>query len=131
MVLLVLIQLSLLRNKIKMTNYERIDSNSIVFNVDLRIYPDIVISKALYWLAGAFIIERSSINDYVQRIVLEKKDSILSKEDFVELKIKLNQDFTDFKLRSIIDVQTQNIRDILYVKAFADNDDFEDYNLTD
>ncbi len=114
-----------------MMNYKRISFNSIAFNIDLKVYSDIVISKTLYWLAEDFIIERYSVDDFYQHIVLEKKKNDLSEEEIIRLKIKINQNLVDFKLRSIINDETRNIRDILYVKAFANNDDFEDYNLSD
>ena len=37
--------------------------------------------------------------------------------------------FTLPKNRDLITNETKDIRNILYVKAFANNDDFEDFNL--
>ena len=42
---------------------------------------------------------------------------------------KFNQDLIDYKNRDLIMHETKDIRNILYVKAFANNDDFEDFNL--
>ena len=39
------------------------------------------------------------------------------------------QDLIDYKNRDLITNETKDIRNILYVKAFANNDDFEDFNL--
>lgn len=113
-----------------MTGFEQISNTKIRFYVDSSIYNDSVISKVLYWLIDAFYVERKSTNDAQQQITLEKKQGEISTEELTPLKIKLNQDFIDFKTRDIINRETQNIRDILYIKAFANNDEFEDYNLT-
>jgi len=60
---------------------------------------------------------------------LEKKDEFISEDEFRILKENINQRFIDFKNRDIIIQETKNIRDILYIKAFANNDDYEDFNL--
>ena len=44
-------------------------------------------------------------------------------------RLKFNQDLIDYKNRDLITNETKDIRNILYVKAFANNDDFEDFNL--
>lgn len=112
-----------------MNQFEQIADNKVQFVVDRYIYDDKVISKVLYWMLDFFIIERTSINEKSENIILEKKNGAINTFDFVELKKKIAQDFIDYKMRDIVNVETQNIRDILYVKAFSNNDDFEDYNL--
>lgn len=112
-----------------MTAFEIIGDNKIRFIVDISIYNDTVISKVLYWLTDAFFIDRSRIGKDNQQITLEKKQGTIDEEEMLQLREKLNQIFIDFKLRDIINSETRNIRDILYIKAFANNDDFEDYNL--
>lgn len=112
-----------------MTSFEQIGKNKICFVIDTSIYNENVISKVLYWLIDLFFIERKNINNDNQQILLEKKKGLISETDFVQIREKLSQDFIDFKTRDIVNRETQNIRDILYVKAFANNDDFEDYNL--
>ena len=42
---------------------------------------------------------------------------------------KFNQDLIDYKNRDLVINETKDIRNILYVKAFANNDDLEDINL--
>lgn len=103
--------------------------NQIRFSVDLTIYNEKVISKVLYWLTDQYLIYWQRISDTKQDIVLEKKSSIINDQEFKFLKEKINQDFIDYKNRDIIIEETKNIRDILYVKAFANNDEFEDFNL--
>lgn len=113
-----------------MNGFKRKNDNKICFIVDVSIYNDSVISKVLYWIIETFYIERESLEKNRQQIILEKKKGIISEDEFSHIKEKLNQDFVDFKSRDIINRETQNIRDILYIKAFANNDDFEDFNLT-
>lgn len=113
-----------------MNGFKRINENTVYFIVDGAIYNDAVISKVLYWLIDAFYMERKSFENNRQQIVLEKKKGIISEDELYHLKEKLNQDFIDFKLRDIVNAETQNIRDILYIKAFANSDEFEDYTLT-
>lgn len=113
-----------------MTTFEKIDDNKIRFIVDASIYNDHVISKVLYGLVESFYIERESIGYNKEQITLEKKTDVISDIELPILKKNLNRYFIDFKTRDIINHETQNIRDILYIKAFANNDDFEDYNLT-
>lgn len=108
---------------------ELIAENKILLSVDLTIFNERIISKVLYWLTDQYLIYWQSKSDTKQEIVLEKKDSFMTDQDFKLLKERINQDFIDYKNRDIIIEETKNIRDILYVKAFANNDEFEDFNL--
>ena len=112
-----------------MKNFEQINPDKIQLTVDKTIYNESVISKALYWLMNEYFILQENQTDAIQHIVLEKKTSTISGEEFLKLKNRLNQDFIDFKVRDIINQETKNIRDILYIKAFSNNDEFADYNL--
>lgn len=105
--------------------------NKIHLSVDLSIFNEKVISKVLYWLTDRYLIYWQSKSGTKQDIILEKKNSPISEQDFKCLKEKINQDFIDYKNRDIVIEETKNIRDILYIKAFANNDEFEDFNLTD
>ena len=42
---------------------------------------------------------------------------------------KFNQALIDYKNRDLVINETKDIRNILYVKAFANHNDFEDFNL--
>ena len=113
-----------------MTDFRQIAENSIRFLVDIQIYNDTVISKVLYWQTDLYLISRNTSTDTIQSIELKKKEGIFTQEEIDQLERKLNQDFIDYKVRDIVVQETRNIRDILYVKAFANNDEFEDYMLT-
>jgi His-Xaa-Ser system protein HxsD len=111
-----------------MKEYKQISSISIEFTVDTRIFNDNVISKTLYWLGGDFnIYQEYSCN--LLSIKLEKKEGYIDEGSFLFLRSKINQDLIDFKTRDIVNQETKNIRQILLIKAFANNDDFDDYNL--
>lgn len=115
-----------------MVSIERISPNSILIKVDTAIYNDTVISKTLYWHSESFVILRENCGNGMQSITFTKKDdSIIPDNELLKIRYKLSQDFADFKNRDIINAETKNIRDILFIKAFANNDDFEAYNLID
>jgi len=97
--------------------------------VDLVIFNDRIISKVVYCLSGDYLIYQQNLENNLQSIILEKKQGLLLDDDFQSLKDKINQLLIDYKNRDIIQQETKNIRDILYVKAFANNDDYEDFNL--
>ncbi|MBB4036863.1 His-Xaa-Ser system protein HxsD [Dysgonomonas hofstadii] len=114
-----------------MTDFIQITENTVHFSVDTLIYNDTVISKVLYWLTDLYLINRNTSTDTIQSIELKKTDGIFTQEEVDQLERKINQDFIDYKVRDIVGQETRNIRDILYVKAFANNDEFEDYMLTE
>lgn len=97
--------------------------------VDLSVFNERVLSKVTYYLSGEYLIYQQNLENYLQSIIFEKKHGMLSDNDFQALKEKINQLLIDYKNRDIIYQETKNIRDILYVKAFANNDDYEDFNL--
>ena len=113
-----------------MVDLIKIGENKVKLSIDTGVYSDSVISKAVYWLSSDYYIYQL-YNNGIQEVVLEKKDSAISFDEFTSIKHKLNQYLIDFKVREIVVQETKNIRDILYVKAFSNNDDFEDYNLID
>lgn len=103
--------------------------NVFCYTIDTSIFSDSVITKALYWYAESFIIYWSRKNDNIYEINLELKPNANHLYTFENVTIKFNQDLIDYKNRDLIVCETKDIRNILYVKAFANNDDFEDFNL--
>ena len=69
------------------------------------------------------------LKDNLFEITLELKPSANKIYTFEYVTHKFNQDLIDYKNRDLITNETKDIRNILYVKAFANNDDFEDFNL--
>jgi len=101
--------------------------NKICFTVNNELYNDTVIFKVLYWLSGIYIISSDKKDNYIE-ITLEK-GSEYNSEEVQNLKFKISQDLIDFKVRDIINIETKNIRELLLIKAFANNDEFDDYNI--
>jgi His-Xaa-Ser system protein HxsD len=112
-----------------MISFNRINEKEIQLTIDKTVFNDTVITKTLYWIQSDYFVYWNSLNDTINNIALEKKTSSISEEEFSKLKNQLNQDLIDFKTRDIVNQETKNIRDILYIKAFANGEDFEDYNL--
>jgi len=101
-------------------------NNFFFIKIDRQIYDDAVISKAIYWHTANFVIARN-INANTETITFQsKKNEFLETEKECVLQ-KINQDLNDYKLRQIIEQETNDIRTILYVKAFANNDNFVEY----
>lgn len=103
--------------------------NKFCFTIDTNIFSECVITKALYWYADSFIIYWDKVSDSICEITLEPKSSVKTSYTFEQLTSKFNQDLIDYKNRDLIIHETKDIRNILYVKAFANNDDFEDFNI--
>lgn len=99
--------------------------NSICsINVDRNIYNDAIITKAIYWHTENFIIDRIFNGDTETITFKSKNETEINPEKIIE---KFNQDLNDYKLRQVIEEETKDIRTILYVKAFANNNEFEEY----
>jgi His-Xaa-Ser system protein HxsD len=111
-----------------MIDFEQTSNNSILFGIDTKIFNDRVITKTLYWLSGDFNVYQET-SDKKLIVKLEKRKGEINDSLVLLLKTKINQDLIDFKTRDIVNQETKNIREILLVKAFANNDDFDDYNL--
>ncbi len=103
--------------------------NRLIVDIDDSIYSDSVISKVCYWLSGNHIVYRENLSDSVHRLTIEPKTEIMDNFHFDNLKHRISQSLADHKMREMILVETNDIRNILYVKAFANNDEFEDYNF--
>lgn len=100
----------------------------MTIEIDRRIYNDSVISKAIYWLSGDYIIVRSLLNDITESISITAKSSSISEQ---ELEVKLLQTLNDFKLRQIVADETRDIKTILYAKAFAEDEDLSEEDIHD
>lgn len=100
----------------------------MTIEIDRRIYNDSVISKAIYWLSGDYLIVRSLLNDNTESISITYKTESISEQ---ELKVILLQTLNDFKLRQIVADETRNIKTILYAKAFAEDEDLSEEDIYD
>jgi His-Xaa-Ser system protein HxsD len=101
-------------------------NTSFSIRIDRQIYDDAAVSKAIYWHTADFVITRK-VNVNAEMITFQPKKNELSEVEKETVLQKFNQDLNDYKLRQIIEQETTDIRTILYVKAFANNDNFEEY----
>ena len=114
-----------------MTELRQIDNGALELCVDTSIYDDWVIEKVLYWWAAEYIITRKNTeNSRIQVITLDAKPGCKTRS-IQEIKEKLSTDFIDYKNRQTISKETANIRDLLFAKAFANNDDFVEFTFKD
>jgi His-Xaa-Ser system protein HxsD len=111
-----------------MINFDQLSPSVITFSVDLDIFNDRIVTKVMYWLSDSFFIFMEKKQKVLQ-IQLEKKVGVIDEKEFCKLKIKINQDFIDFKTRDIVNQETKSIRELLLVKAFSVTDDFDERNL--
>ncbi|MBR3980200.1 MAG: His-Xaa-Ser system protein HxsD [Bacteroidales bacterium] len=99
---------------------------SFSIEVNRNVYDDVVISQVVYWHSDDFVITRN-VNDNTETITLHPRDIHITNEEKERVLQQFQQDLNDFKLRQIVAQETKDIRTILYIKAFANNDDFVDY----
>lgn len=114
-----------------MSSIQQYEDGHIEVLVDTSIYDDWVIEKVLYWWTTDYVITRNrESNPTFQTIsfVLKRGHKAI---DFQKLKEKMSDDFIDYKNRQTIRLETSNIRDLLFAKAFANNDDFIEVSFKD
>lgn len=97
--------------------------------IDSRIYSDSVISKAVYWMSGDFVIARHMVNDHTENIEIVPNSSNIIVDSEVER--LFTQSLNDFKLREIVADETRDIKTILYAKAFAEDEDLSEDDIHD
>jgi His-Xaa-Ser system protein HxsD len=112
-----------------MFDFKSINENKISFKINNNLFSERVIVKVLYWLQGSYIVEWNK-NYEISEINLLKKCEYFTEDEKNSLHQRISRDLVDFKTREIIFEETKEIRNILLIKAFANNDDFEDYFLT-
>ncbi|SEO13942.1 His-Xaa-Ser system protein HxsD [bacterium A37T11] len=92
---------------------------SIDFYPQKSIYTQEVLFKCLYWYGGDYEVE---VIDHDASCYCIRFQNLPSDTDQPTLISNLKRDLHDYKLRDIVQQETQNIRDLLVAKAFA----FED-----
>ena len=114
-----------------MTDFRQLQNGDIELLIDTSIYDNWVIDKVLYWLSADYLIlRRNDDESNVQIVTLSLKEG-RSGIDILTLKERLSNDFIDYKNRQTIAIETANIRDLLFAKAFANNDDFVEFTFQD
>lgn len=94
----------------------------MIIRVDRTIYSDGCITKAVYALSKDYDCQRS-LNGSIENIAITSHDNSATEEDIKHIFL---QTLNDYKAREIIAEETKDIRTILYAKAFADSDDFDE-----
>lgn len=94
----------------------------LTLTIDRTIFSDEVISKAVYWETNLYIITRQ-LNGNAETLCFEPKQNC--KEEEKALNERFLTRLNDLKVQQIVDNETKDLRTILYIKAFANNDDFE------
>ena len=95
----------------------------LTLTIDRAIFSDETISKSVYWETNQYSVTRQ-LNGNAESISFEPKPNC--QEDENALKERFLIRLNDFKVQQIVDNETKDLRTILYIKAFANNDDFEE-----
>ena len=95
----------------------------LTLTIDRTIFADEVISKAVYWETNQYIVTRQ-LKGNAETLCFEPKPQC--NEDERALRERFLTRLNDFKVQQIVDNETKDLRTILYIKAFANNDDFEE-----
>lgn len=114
-----------------MTDIKLTPQGEVILDIDTSIYNDSIIDKVLYWWAGDFVITRCNRpGTNIQSITFSAPHPI-APETFNRMRQELSTDFIDYKNRALITAETSDLRNILYAKAFANNDDFIEFEFKD
>lgn len=92
--------------------------NRAIVKIDLDIYSKEVVTKVLYWFSRDFTIIQSLDGNYLT-LSLEAQNSV----EWDDAKKRLSQLLADYQMREVIAAETKDIRNILYIKAFANVDE--------
>ena len=97
----------------------------MTIRIDRNIYSDECISKSVYSLADRYVIRRTIVDDNEEELFVIPKGEM--DESVIETEV-INS-LNDYKLRSLIEKETHDIRIVLYAKAFAECDDVAEDDL--
>lgn len=112
-----------------MTDIQLDSQGRVVFDVDLSIYNERIVDKVLYWWSGNYTIARTNRSGTTLQTITLTASEPISPEKFESISRKLSDDFIDYKNRAIIESETRDLRSILYAKAFANSDDFVEFEF--
>lgn len=106
-----------------MFDFHTISNKKARFCIDTEIFSDSTIAKVCYWLNRDFIVSSNKADKTVELCIESIKEEI----SWPHIQQEISQLLSDYQLREIINTETKDIRTILYVKAFANLDEFEEY----
>ena len=93
------------------------DKKAIV-RIDSAIYSKEVVAKVMYWLSRDFTIMQG-LDDKDWTLTLETQNIVV----WDKVRKHLSQLLVDYQMREVIAAETKDIRNILYIKAFANVDE--------
>ncbi|WP_035333577.1 His-Xaa-Ser system protein HxsD [Dyadobacter crusticola] len=93
----------------------------IEFIVDGEIYSETVIFKTIYWLAPIASFDISKFPPKSFLIAARPNAASFSEEIKKEIEVQLRKGLVDFKVRDLINQETNSVRSMIIAKAF-DND---------
>lgn len=94
----------------------------MTIDIDRTIYSDACITKSIYALSKDYDCQRS-LGGTKESVEITPHNTSVSEE---ETRHAFLQMLNDYKAREVIASETKAIRTILYAKAFADCDDFDE-----
>ena len=97
-----------------MKSFEVESDNKAIVKIDAGIYSKEVITKMVYWLSPDFTIMQN-IDGKDWTLTLESHNVV----NWDEAKKRLSQMLADYQMREVITAETKDIKNILYIKAFA------------
>lgn len=112
-----------------MTDIQLDSQGRVVLCVDLSIYNEQIVDKVLYWWSDDYVITRINRSGTTLQTITFAASEPVSSEKFKSIARKLSADFIDYKNRAIIETETRDLRNILYAKAFANSDDFVEFEF--
>lgn len=107
------------------------DRRGIYVEVDTGIYPEAVIDKVLYWYSSDYMICRRRFdNGPVEGIsLILKQDTRI--DNWKPVIYVFSDKLIDYKNRMLILDETKNLRELFFAKAFANSDDFVEFDFKD
>lgn len=100
------------------------DSSKAKFIIDAKLYSTSVITKVLYWLSSNFTITSCIDKDDVSIEIEATPNSVV---DWNTVKRNISTMLIDYQMRELVEIETHDIRNILYIKAFSNLDQFDEY----
>ena len=97
-----------------MKSFEIVSDNRAIVKIDADIYSKDVITKVVYWLSRDFtIMQKIDGQDWMLSLESQRI------ENWNEVKKLLAQMLSDYQMREVITAETKDIRNILFIRAFA------------
>ncbi len=90
--------------------------------IDGKLYSSEVIHKCFYWYGDKYSVDIKTEGDFFIVEISELSNGRTIEKIFPKIK----NDLIDFKTREVISNETKNVREILIVKAFAQDDEFDE-----